>query len=98
MKFFKANLMALALTIGIATAFASNAYTNYDSSNKKPPSYNWVQQNHDGSVTIGGYTLTNATVPQAKAYYGCSGDQAPCARATDQDGNLLQIYINKTTF
>src|ERR1700712_3071110 len=99
MKFFKANLMALALTVGIATAFAGKAYINYDGSNKKPPPYNWVQLNSDGSVNPNGYTLTLKTVTEAKAFYGCTGSAAPCAEAVDPtNGNYLQIWIDKTTF
>jgi len=83
MKKVKMSLIALALTIGVAGAFAgthraSNALTNQ----------NWQQTDASGNVVIGGAYYSNQTLSEAQSDFGCSGAKADCAvTVTGQDGS-----------
>ncbi|MET3501364.1 hypothetical protein ABIC45_002976 [Mucilaginibacter rubeus] len=78
--------MALALTLGVAGAFA----TNSSAKNSKLLNPNWQTEDASGltvPVASGGVYDPNRTKAQAQADFGCSGTQDICAGTVNaQDG------------
>lgn len=86
MKKFKIGAMALALTLGVAGAFA----TTSSARSGKLLNPNWQTEDVSGStisVANGGVYDPNRTKAQAQADFGCSGSADFCAGTVNsQDG------------
>jgi hypothetical protein len=83
MKKVKMGLIALAVTIGVAGAFASTHRASKPLTNP-----NWQQADASGNVVIGGAYYYNQTLSEAQSDFGCSGAKADCAvTVTGQDGS-----------
>jgi hypothetical protein len=83
MKSLKTGLLALALTIGIAGAFATSTKTakNFDNPN-------WQTEDASGNIVStddGGVYDPNRTLAQAQADYGCAGTGSFCAVTVDSE-------------
>jgi hypothetical protein len=78
MKKFKIGAMALALTLGVAGAFATTSAKNSKLLN---PNWQTVDASTGATIAVsaGGVYDPNRTVAQAKADYGCPGNADYCA-------------------
>jgi hypothetical protein len=95
MKKVRSGLIALALTIGVAAAFANSS----DAKAGKLTNFNWQTVDASGNqvkVADGGIYDPNRSLADAKADYGCSGLAATCAStvsAQDVDPAPTATYI-----
>jgi hypothetical protein len=96
MKKFKVSLMALALTLGVAGAFATTSKHH-----KRFDNPNWQTSNADGTikrVDQGGSYHADLSVEDAQSAFGCAGSGDDCAlTVASQDTPLSSgaTYINK---
>jgi hypothetical protein len=92
MKKFKIGAMALAMTLGVAGAFATTS-----AKNSKFLNPNWQTVDASGvtiPVSSGGVYDPNRTLSQAKSDYGCPGAGELCAgtvpsQDAQPDGSLF---------
>ena len=93
MKKVKVSLMALALTLGVGGAFATNAHYS-----KKQTNYNWQVTNSSGTPIHNGAFVANVDQATAEDDLGCSGSTTDCAvTVQSQNGPVTSpaIYIYK---
>jgi hypothetical protein len=87
MKKVRISLMAMALFLGVAGAFAGKAGST--NSNKKFVIYMWDRCDASGNIISG--SPFQGTLSQAQSFYGCSGSGTRCAKAVNSS---TDIYIN----
>lgn len=84
----KSKILLGAILIGGSMAGA-HAFVN--SPNPQEPIYDWTAENN--SPQNPGGELPNATITQAKAYFGCEGENNPCAEGKSQELGGESVFL-----